>query len=152
MTFGLALGIRLRLEVVVLLYWATSHVGGLYTRNDLNGVRVFSDSAPFSREVYSPPVTSPDASTIWDIGSIEQVTWDTSSIPKAITNSKGKLVLGYVNNGTDEHLDLDHPLAEGFEITQGFVQVVVPNVKPANDYIVVLFGDSGNRSPAFNIS
>lgn len=152
MTFGLALGIRLRLEVVVLLYWATSHVGGLYTRNDLNGVRVFSDSAPFSREVYSPPVTSPDASTIWDIGSIEQVTWDTSSIPKSITNSKGKLVLGYVNNGTDEHLDLDHPLAEGFEITQGFVQVVVPNVKPANDYIVVLFGDSGNRSPAFNIS
>lgn len=152
MTFGSALGIRLRLEVVVLLYWATSHVGGLYTRNDLNGVRVFSDSAPFSREVYSPPVTSPDASTIWDIGSIEQVTWDTSSIPKAITNSKGKLVLGYVNNGTDEHLDLDHPLAEGFEITQGFVQVVVPNVKPANDYIVVLFGDSGNRSPAFTIS
>lgn len=152
MTFGSALGIRLRLEVVVLLYWATSHVGGLYTRNDLNGVRVFSDSAPFSREVYSPPVTSPDASTIWDIGSIEQVTWDTSSIPKSITNSKGKLVLGYVNNGTDEHLDLDHPLAEGFEITQGFVQVVVPNVKPANDYIVVLFGDSGNRSPAFNIS
>lgn len=152
MTFGSALGIRLRLEVVVLLHWATSHVGGLYTRNDLNGVRVFSDSAPFSREVYSPPVTSPDASTIWDIGSIEQVTWDTSSIPKSITNSKGKLVLGYVNNGTDEHLDLDHPLAEGFEITQGFVQVVVPNVKPANDYIVVLFGDSGNRSPAFNIS
>lgn len=152
MTFGSALGIRLRLEVVVLLHWATSHVGGLYTRNDLNGVRVFSDSAPLSREVYSPPVTSPDASTIWDIGSIEQVTWDTSSIPKSITNSKGKLVLGYVNNGTDEHLDLDHPLAEGFEITQGFVQVVVPNVKPANDYIVVLFGDSGNRSPAFNIS
>ncbi|KAF9820722.1 hypothetical protein IEO21_01165 [Rhodonia placenta] len=152
MTFGSALGIRLRLEVIVLLYWATSHVGGLYTRNDVNEVRVFSDNAPFEREVFSPPVTSPDASTTWHIGSIEQVTWDTSSIPKAITNSKGKLVLGYVNNGIDEHLDLEHPLAAGFDITQGSVQVVVPNVEPANDYIVALFGDSGNRSPAFTIS
>lgn len=39
---------------------------------------------------------------------------DTSSIPKAITNSKGKLVLGYVNNGIDEHLDLGMSYRQNF--------------------------------------
>ncbi|PSR73949.1 hypothetical protein PHLCEN_2v10236 [Hermanssonia centrifuga] len=31
---------------------------------------------------------------------------DTSNPPKQITNSKGKIVLGHLQDGTDEHLDL----------------------------------------------
>ena len=31
----------------------------------------------------------------------------------------------------------DNPLAQGFNITQGSVNVTVPNVPPRNDYIIV---------------
>lgn len=103
------------------------------------------------REVYSPPITNPNASTTWIVGSTVEVTWDVSQIPEGLTNFYGKLVLGYVDGGSDEHLDLGNPLADGFNITQGHIAVEVPDVRPSSDYIVVLFGDSGNSSPTFTI-
>jgi hypothetical protein len=32
---------------------------------------------------------------------------------------------------------LDHPLATGFRLTDGFVRIQVPDVKPRDTYIVV---------------
>ncbi|KAH9857951.1 hypothetical protein C2E23DRAFT_880631 [Lenzites betulinus] len=105
------------------------------------------------RDVWSPPITAPDDSAVWTTGSMVKVTWDTSTPPKHVTNFAGKLVLGYLDDsdGTDEHLDFDNPLADGFNLTQGHVTVRVPDVHASNEYIVVLFGDSGNKSPKFTI-
>ncbi|CAL1707822.1 unnamed protein product [Somion occarium] len=105
-----------------------------------------------SRTVYIPKITHPKSETVWVRHSKVTVKWETHDPPKEITNRKGKIVLGYVEDGTDEHLNLDHPLAEGFDIMDGSIEVRVPDVESRNDYIVVLFGDSGNRSPTFTIN
>ncbi|KAI0766378.1 hypothetical protein BD413DRAFT_152317 [Trametes elegans] len=91
------------------------------------------------RDVFVPPVTSPAEGDIWKIGENYTVTWDTSSAPVNITNKGGLL-------------DIENPLAKGFDILQGEVNVTVPDVEPGDDYTVVLFGDSGNNSPQFTIT
>ncbi|KAJ7245029.1 hypothetical protein B0H12DRAFT_1128339 [Mycena haematopus] len=107
---------------------------------------------PSRRGVYSPPITSPDASTTWARESTVTVTWSTAAIPQSITNPTGRLLLGYLNPGSsNEHLDLGHPLAEGFDIRDGNRTIRVPDVPPRDNYIVVLIGSSGNRSPEFKI-
>lgn len=66
---------------------------------------------------------------------------------------------------------VEHPLATGFPITSGAVNVTVPDVVDRDDYIVIrefsslirwrleihltcdtVFGDSGNTSPKFTIT
>ncbi|KAK0187941.1 hypothetical protein F5146DRAFT_1226310 [Armillaria mellea] len=105
------------------------------------------------RDVFSPKITNPTAGTTWFKDSHVNVMWDTSNAPQNLTNTKGKLVLGFMNDQDgNEHLDMQNPLAEGFDIFAGTVSFRVPDVTPGQDYIVVLFGDSGNRSPRFSIS
>ncbi|EIN12953.1 hypothetical protein PUNSTDRAFT_19047, partial [Punctularia strigosozonata HHB-11173 SS5] len=102
----------------------------------------------------APPITSPTTGTVWTVGQTVTVTWDTSELPppQNITNISGKILLGFLDDGDDsEHLDVDSPLAQGFNITTGSVQLTVPNVPAKDDYIIVLFGDSGNLSPKFTI-
>ncbi|EKM52112.1 uncharacterized protein PHACADRAFT_262590 [Phanerochaete carnosa HHB-10118-sp] len=111
-----------------------------------------SSSTLMSRDVWSPKIISPTAKSVWVAGTTTTVTWDTRNQPADITNTEGKIFLGHVEDGTDEHLDVDHPLAQGFDLREGKVQVEVPNVTPGNDYIVVLMGDSGNKSPTFTIN
>ncbi|OCH85233.1 hypothetical protein OBBRIDRAFT_740243 [Obba rivulosa] len=78
---------------------------------------------------------------------------DTADVPRGGAAGAGRLVLGHVDDGSmNEHLDLDHPLAEDVDLTRGHVEIQVPSVTPGDDYIVVLFGDSGNRSPRFTIA
>ncbi|OSC96446.1 hypothetical protein PYCCODRAFT_1421010 [Trametes coccinea BRFM310] len=105
------------------------------------------------RDVWSPRIIQPDADTVWTVGSMVKIVWDVSDPPHDVTNYEGKAVLGFLADGDDnnEHLQFEHPLAEGFNLTAGHVKVRVPDVDPRNEYIVVLFGDSGNRSPKFNI-
>ncbi|KAI0673367.1 hypothetical protein C8Q78DRAFT_933550, partial [Trametes maxima] len=105
------------------------------------------------RDVWNPPIVEPDSDTVWKVGSTFMVTWDVSTRPEHVTNWDGEVVLGYLQDGdsTDEHLDFEHPLARGFNLTQGKVEITVPNVVQSNDYIIVLFGDSGNRSQKFTI-
>ncbi|EJF63332.1 hypothetical protein DICSQDRAFT_55831 [Dichomitus squalens LYAD-421 SS1] len=106
-----------------------------------------------ANDVFSPPVTSPTAGEVWTVGSVQTVTWDTSSIPAANQNQTGLILLGFVEDGsTDEHLDIENPLASNFPIRDGAVNVTVPQVATRDDYIVVLFGDSGNSSPKFTIN
>ncbi|KAJ7677481.1 hypothetical protein B0H17DRAFT_944859 [Mycena rosella] len=112
-----------------------------------------SPSAPASRRgVYSPSIIKPDGSTKWVRGTEVNVTWSTSDMPKSITNPHGTILLGHLEPGNpSEHLDLAHPLAEGFNIRDGHRTISVPAVPPRGDYIIVLMGDSGNRSPVFSI-
>ncbi|KAH9977584.1 hypothetical protein BJV74DRAFT_901563 [Russula compacta] len=106
---------------------------------------------PFvKRIVIDPHITSPDAATVWTPGNDELVTWDTSTVPPT-GDYNGTLLLGYQTDNS-ENLDLEHPLAVGFSLRDGSVRVTCPVVSPANNYIVVLMGDSGNASPQFTIS
>ncbi|KAI0269937.1 hypothetical protein BC834DRAFT_841658 [Gloeopeniophorella convolvens] len=102
--------------------------------------------------VVSPQVTSPTTGTIWTTGSSQTVTWDTSKIPPSGSNNTGLILLGYDDGSSSENLDINNPLASGFPITAGSQNITVPNVDTKTTYFVVLFGDSGNKSPEFTIT
>ncbi|KAL0950398.1 hypothetical protein HGRIS_010356 [Hohenbuehelia grisea] len=97
------------------------------------------------RGVYVPPLTSPTLGTVWTVGETHTVTWDTSKPPSQITNRSGKIML----RKGEKTLDLT--LASGFNITAGSAEVTVPDVTAGDDYMLVLFGNSGNFSPKFSI-
>ncbi|KZV73721.1 hypothetical protein PENSPDRAFT_574146 [Peniophora sp. CONT] len=101
------------------------------------------------REVFDPKITSPAASTVWTVGQTVDVTWDTSTIPSGQTVF-GMLVLGFLTDDS-ENLDIDNPLAANITLNDGKTSITVPTVDPKTNYIVVLFGDSGNASPEFTI-
>jgi len=104
------------------------------------------------RAIFNPKFTNPTNTTVWIVGSQVIATWDTSDIPDSIENPKGTLLLGYMTDGSEnEHLDLHHKLASSFDLRDGFVKFKCPKVEEGSNYIVVLFGDSGNRSPKFSI-
>ncbi|KAL5482502.1 hypothetical protein ACEPAI_9096 [Sanghuangporus weigelae] len=105
------------------------------------------------RDVANPPVISPNASTVWVVGRADTVLWDTSDLPQQITNLQGTVVLGFLNDSSgNEHLLIDSPLASGFDIRSGQIDIVVPDVEPRTDYIIALMGDSGNISDKFTIT
>jgi len=106
------------------------------------------------RDVFSPHITSPDAKSVWPVGTTQTVTWETKDIPpdSQLTNPNGKVVLGHLGPTGGLNLQLDNPLAQDFKLRLGQVQITVPTVPPRDDYIIVLFGDSGNASPAFAIT
>ncbi|KAK0489241.1 hypothetical protein IW261DRAFT_1443900 [Armillaria novae-zelandiae] len=98
-----------------------------------------------ARDVYDPPITSPDANTVWTVNTTQTVTWDTSDPPTQITNPIGSIMLR--KNGFTVLT-----LAKGFDILLGEFEVIVPDVPESNEYILVLMGDSGNWSPEFTIT
>ncbi|KAI0269930.1 hypothetical protein BC834DRAFT_819748 [Gloeopeniophorella convolvens] len=109
-----------------------------------------AQAVPFAKRiVVDPHVTSPARGTVWNVGDKVNVTWDTADIPPP-GNFTGQLILGFQMSDS-ENLDLDHPLASNFSLSAGQVEISVPDVAPRTNYIVVLFGDSGNASPQFTI-
>jgi len=117
----------------------------------------FASASPFvaraGQGVWSPPVTAPQAGDAWSVGSTQLVTWDTDGIPPSAADNTGTLLLGYFEGSSEgENLDIDHPLAFDFLLTDGSIYVEVPDVKPRDTYIVVLMGNSGNASPEFTIT
>ncbi|KAG2060625.1 hypothetical protein BDR06DRAFT_993358 [Suillus hirtellus] len=102
------------------------------------------------RDVVDPPITSPTADTVWQVGEKQLVTWSTDDLSPNVTNPVGMLVLGYMYNNS-ENLMLSSPLATNINYTDGQALITVPDVETREDYIVVLFGDSGNASPEFTI-
>lgn len=77
------------------------------------------------RVVWNPRITSPAAGTVWVAGSTVKVTWyvthktlsltaplillpcrDTSAMPQQVANAQGKVLLGHLEDGADEHLDV----------------------------------------------
>jgi len=105
------------------------------------------------RVVFDPPITSPTATSVWKVGQIKTVTWDISNLPpdSELTNPNGTLVLGFLSTEGGENLMLDNPLAKGFKLRLGKMNITVPSVVTRDNYIVVLMGSSGNASPEFKI-
>ncbi|KAF7430493.1 hypothetical protein PC9H_006201 [Pleurotus ostreatus] len=117
-------------------------------------ITMFSDENALERRiVWNPEITQPNRRTLWNRNTTATISWNASAIPKGAYEQKGKVVLGWLNPnlGGGEHLNIEHPLAHGFNLRDGRVQITVPQVAPRDDYIVVLFGDSGNASPNFSI-
>lgn len=114
----------------------------------------FSTAAPVHPVellAWSPTILSPIPLTSWPRGSTQTVTWATDNVPAEKMNSTGLLLLGYLENDS-ENLDIKHPLAVDFPIISGEVAFTVPeNATVRSNAIVVLFGDSGNASPEFCI-
>ncbi|KAH8099654.1 hypothetical protein BXZ70DRAFT_942748 [Cristinia sonorae] len=112
---------------------------------------MFVSAAPLNAELFSkkdvfvPTILEPTASTVWKTGEVRNITWDTSNAPAQITNRLGLVLLRFG--------DITAPLilAKGFDILDGTVSVTVPRVEKRTDWSIVLFGDSGNFSPQFEI-
>ncbi|EPT05155.1 hypothetical protein FOMPIDRAFT_43002 [Fomitopsis schrenkii] len=100
--------------------------------------------------LWSADITSPHFLSIWEAGSTQTISWIVNKVPQTGPTAQGKALLGYAENDS-ENLDLDNPLATGFLIGDGNVTFTVPDVPYRSDYIVVLFGNSGNSSPTFTI-
>jgi hypothetical protein len=50
---------------------------------------------PVSEYSYNPTITSPQAGDVWIAGMKQTVTWKTNTLPEAVKNYTGKLVLGH---------------------------------------------------------
>ncbi|KAK0529010.1 hypothetical protein OC834_003837 [Tilletia horrida] len=104
------------------------------------------------RIVYSPAITYPRRETVWRAGDKVHVDWRTADIPNAYKSHKGSIMLGYRPANGEGGLNLHRTLASRFPIMAGHVSFHLPaNLPTRHDYIVVLFGDSGNASPLFTI-
>ncbi|KAI0731957.1 hypothetical protein C8Q72DRAFT_820022 [Fomitopsis betulina] len=100
--------------------------------------------------LWSADIKSPHFLSIWKAGSTQTISWIVDKVPQTGPNAIGTALLGYAENDS-ENLDLDNPLATGFLIGDGNVTITVPDVPYRSDYIIVLFGNSGNSSPTFSI-
>lgn len=109
------------------------------------------DKKLMARMVFAPEITYPDENTKWNAGKEAFVLWNATEIPDQLKNAKGMLRLGHIEEGKDG-LNLADTLASDFELRKGNVSFTVPKVRETrDDYVVVLFGDSGNHSPKFTI-
>lgn len=103
--------------------------------------------------IVSPPILVPSNTTVAYSGCELTVAWNTSvfyTIPGAAPLT-GMIQLGYLlPNSTSEHLYWT--LDTGVNLLAGSDTVTIPASIPAGDnYIIVVFGDSGNASPQFTI-
>ena len=103
--------------------------------------------------IVNPKIFVPNNQTVWYVGCQADIAWDTSQIVTTgplQTETSGPIMLGYIiPPNPSEHLFLT--LVPNVNLTLGFAHITVPNVPTRNDYIVVVFGDSGNASPPFTI-
>ncbi|KAG6873800.1 hypothetical protein C0995_011025 [Termitomyces sp. Mi166 len=95
-------------------------------------------------DVFVPPIIVPNASTVWVVGCVETVKWNTSNAPENISNGAA-VALKPESSGPITIL------AMGFDLRAGCVDVTVPEDVTPGEYTITLFGDSGNISPVFNI-
>jgi hypothetical protein len=112
-----------------------------------------------ARDVWSPRIISPTASTIWHLGHVrtlhlpaladahiplclqhQNVTWDTSDAPASITNKVFSVVLDGSASSISADADFDadglcaETLASGFDPRAGIVTVVVDSSIPVGTY------------------
>ncbi|KAJ1023121.1 hypothetical protein NDA16_003274 [Ustilago loliicola] len=104
------------------------------------------------RIVYNPHITQPTSSSIWVAGKTYQVKWDTSDQPAEAENYTGMIKLGFLPDNGEGGYNLYWTLTDGFLIRDGKTSVTLPqDLEERSDYIVVLLGDSGNKSEKFTI-
>lgn len=109
-------------------------------------------------DVWAPTILEPDASTIWQIGKCENVTWsvviytanndlsetdiiirDTSNAPVNISNGSGVLL-------SDVNRKKSWVLASDFDLRAGSVKVEVPSVTPGDYFVTCKLGHFHYRS------
>ncbi|KAF9449588.1 hypothetical protein P691DRAFT_702940 [Macrolepiota fuliginosa MF-IS2] len=100
-------------------------------------------------DVWIPQITAPTASSVWDAGAVELVSWDTSNAPQNISNG-GHVVLKSAAT-TFSQSQFKH-LAGPFDLRIGQINVTLPDGLVTGEYTIVLFGDSGNESDQFHIN
>ncbi|KAL0570142.1 hypothetical protein V5O48_011820 [Marasmius crinis-equi] len=101
-------------------------------------------------DVWSPKILTPNANTVWVVGTTVNVTWDTTDAPVNISN--GAAVQLRKGNGP---APIDDPYLKpvrSFDLRTGWVEVTVPETPAGKDYLIDLFGDSGNWSEEFEIA
>ncbi|KAG2148618.1 hypothetical protein BD769DRAFT_1382114 [Suillus cothurnatus] len=91
-------------------------------------------STVMRRDVWVPTITSPTSAA-----------YGLSEEPSEVTNPTGQV---YLRQGDATQ---SNPIASGFPLTDGQVEVTIPEGTTAGTYMIVLFGDSGNWSPEFQI-
>ncbi|CDO68254.1 hypothetical protein BN946_scf184842.g17 [Trametes cinnabarina] len=106
----------------------------------LNAVRANPDS---------PPITLPTAQNAWTLGTVETVKWLTDGYN---VNGTGSIILGIsLPNGSVDFWQ-DQPLAEGFPLSDGIVNVRCPlNLPTTRRYVIALLPDESNQSPPFMV-
>ncbi|ESK87099.1 hypothetical protein Moror_11906 [Moniliophthora roreri MCA 2997] len=107
------------------------------------------------RGVWNPPITSPDAKTVWCVGKKVKVTWHVFVIPDHANFPKNSdtpaIILHKVSDPNLCKFFLFICSESTFKLEKGTVDITVPDVKDGKDYTITLFGDSGNKSPNFTI-
>ncbi|KAG1890266.1 hypothetical protein F4604DRAFT_1899231 [Suillus subluteus] len=89
-------------------------------------------SAVMKRDVWVPTIIEPTSASTWSVGGTFLVTWDTYTFARAMQPESS-------------------PIAYGFALTDGEVEVTIPDDTVPGEYMIVLFGDSGNWSEEFAI-
>ncbi|KAL0574376.1 hypothetical protein V5O48_007577 [Marasmius crinis-equi] len=86
------------------------------------------------RDVWSPPIISPDASTVWVTGGTFNVTWDNSNPPQRITPGNAIVLMNFNEAvfGSDGYTETIRAL-DSFSLLDGFAEVTVPAGIPADD-------------------
>lgn len=79
----------------------------LLTTASALGLHTAEYHALSARTVWAPPITSPDAQTVWRVGAQETVRWDTSDAPADPTSTSATIYLGYMNYDGEGGENLD---------------------------------------------
>ncbi|KAG6874768.1 hypothetical protein C0992_006627, partial [Termitomyces sp. T32_za158] len=82
-------------------------------------------------DVFDPHILTPNNSTIWVVGSVETVTWDTSDAPENISN--GAMVV----LKPAESLTPQYELVKGFDLRAGIVNVTIPDDISPGGYAII---------------
>ncbi|VDB91889.1 unnamed protein product [Peniophora sp. CBMAI 1063] len=116
--------------------------------------RAVVTTTPISDVVVTPSFIAPAGGESYKAGSNQTASWDTSKIDEEAKDYTGVLYLGYSDGKSEsENLDIAHPLAYGFKLTDGSVNYTIPaNATERDSYFLALVGDSGNLSPKFTIT
>jgi len=97
-----------------------------------------------------PAIIYPSAGVVWTVGTTQKVTWDTSVVPPEDSATTAEIILGWLDS-TGENLQIDNPLAQ-IALGDGEVSLTVPNVAERDNYILCLFGSSGDITGTFTIT
>ncbi|KAH9851532.1 hypothetical protein C2E23DRAFT_886399 [Lenzites betulinus] len=104
------------------------------------------------RDSVAPPITKPTAGTVWMVGETQTITWDVAALQGARpSNPAAQIILGTIAEDGKMRLMFETPLASGFPILSGAVNVTVPSLPSGGNYILCVFGSTRDISPPFMI-